>query len=240
MPQVQGLLFDVFGTVLDWRSSIEDYLAKKAPVNFKISSHLWKQIAEDWRTEYYKFAEHNSSDENVKDEFITLDKYQKVLIRQLVEKYNISDIWSDEELDDIANVWHHLRPWNDSVQGIKLLKSKYIVASLSNGNVRIMVDVAKHAGLLWDIIFGADIFKTYKPSSKVYLGASEYLDIRPANLVMVAAHIYDLDAAKALGFQTAYIPRPGEDNGLTVTADQVDYFATSLIDLYDQLEADRG
>ncbi|KAK9455568.1 HAD-like domain-containing protein [Dipodascopsis uninucleata] len=236
MVLVKALLFDVFGTVVDWRTNVVSYISDR--LDQKLDKTIdWNQFTEDWRREYYEFTQKGSRSEATSNEFLTVDQQHRITLEQLVQKYGFLDQVTSSELDDLTMAWHNLKGWDDTVEGLKLLKSQFIIGTLSNGNTKLLVDMAKYADLQWDVIFGGDTFKAYKPSSKMYLGAAELLQIDPENIVMVAAHIYDLKAAKSFGFQTAYIVRQGEDVGKVVGRDEVDFYTNSLVDLFKQLTA---
>ncbi|KAK9461142.1 HAD-like domain-containing protein [Lipomyces oligophaga] len=237
MSEIKALFFDVFGTVVDWRTGVKEHLIKNLPsdkADLKDSVD-WDTLVQDWRTAYFKFTVANSKSDASAPVFVTIDQQYTASIGPILKEYGIDSVWDDGQHEELARAWHYLGGWPDSVEGLTKLKSKYIISTLSNGNVRLLVDMAKYAGLPWDVVFGGDVFKIYKPSPKVYLGAAELLNLKPENVLMVAAHFYDLEAAKKYGLQTAYVVRQGEDTGITVTPDQVDYFAQNFFDLYDQL-----
>ncbi|KAK7203071.1 haloacid dehalogenase type II [Myxozyma melibiosi] len=235
MPaEIKALLFDVFGTVVDWRSSVREYMKTSMSDAALRESIDWDAFAEEWRVAYYKYTKSNAKADDT-TAFETVDQQHRKSLGPLAERYGLTEVWGEDDLDHVADAWHFLDGWSDTVEGLTLLKSKFIISTLSNGNVKLQVDMAKYAKLPWDLILAGDIFKIYKPSPKVYLGAVEMLQLKPENVLMVAAHIYDLQAAASLGLKTAYIDREGEDAGITVTPDQVDYYATDFIDLYRQL-----
>ncbi|KAK9469102.1 HAD-like domain-containing protein [Lipomyces arxii] len=234
MVEIKALLFDVFGTVVDWRSSIRDQLRKHSPADFKDSID-WDKFADDWRDAYFKFTFDNCDNTNKSDVFVNIDEQYRQSLDVLVKNYGLQQAWTSDQLDDIAKSWHFLKPWDDTVEGLTKLKSKYIIGTLSNGNVKILIDMAKYANLPWDVVFGGDMFRIYKPAPEVYLGAAKFLDMQPENILMIAAHIYDLQSAKAVGLQTAYITRSGEDIGKTVERSEVDYYVDSFVELFEQL-----
>ena len=146
---------------------------------------------------------------------------------------------SETELDDLNRVWHRLQPWPDTVAGLTRLRTRYVLASLSNGNVALLVNMAKHSGLPWDAVLSAELAHQYKPDPEVYLTAADLLGLEPEQVMMVAAHKGDLRAAAALGFKTAYVPRPleyGPDREIDTTPDpSFDVNATDFNDLADRL-----
>ncbi|KAK9370651.1 HAD-like domain-containing protein [Lipomyces kononenkoae] len=236
MAEIKALLFDVFGTVVDWRTSVKEYILARSPDRIKASID-WDEFAEEWRNLYYKFVSENSKDDgtSVFNSFVSVDQQYRQALDILVEEHGIENAWTDDQKDEIAKAWHYLRGWNDAVEGLALLKSKFIIGTLSNGNMRLLVDMAKHAKLPWDVVLSSELFKIYKPSPRVYLGATDYLQLKPENVLMVAAHMYDLEAAKSCGLRTAYVVRNGEDVGITVSPDNVDYLSSDFVDLYEQL-----
>ncbi|KAJ8101885.1 HAD-like domain-containing protein [Lipomyces tetrasporus] len=236
MTEIKALLFDVFGTVVDWRTSVKEQILNCSPDSIQTTVN-WDEFMQDWRNVYFKFASDNSKDDakSVFNSFLSVDQLYRQALDVLAEKYGINDVWTEQQKDEIAAAWHYLKGWDDSVEGLTLLKSKFIIGSLSNGNMRLLVDMAKYAGLPWDVVFSSELFKIYKPSARVYLGATDYLQLKPENVLMVAAHMYDLEAAKKCGLRTAYVVRKGEDIGITVSPDDVDYFVSDFIELYKQL-----
>ncbi len=202
---VQALIFDVFGTVVDWRSSlIEDFTAWSATRGL---SGDWTGLVDAWRQAYVP-----SMDEvrkNPSRGFIKLDDLHRRSLEQLAPQFGLSNL-SDSDLDYITTGWHRLKPWADVISGLTRLKSRYIISPLSNGNVGLLTRMAKNAGLPWDLILGGDVFGHYKPDPETYLGAAKLLNLLPGQVMMVAAHNGDLAAAQKLGLKTAFIPRPTE------------------------------
>ncbi len=203
---VKALTFDVFGTVVDWRGSIArdlgDYFAKRVP---PIQCD-WAAFADRWREKYQPSMERVRSGNRG---FVKLDVLHLENLRANLAEFSITGA-SEREIDHVNRVWHRLDPWPDSVAGMARLKRRYVLASLSNGNVSLMVDMAKRAGLPWDAILGAEAAQAYKPQPEAYLCTAEMLSLAPAQCLMVAAHNADLHAAAACGFRTAFIRRPYE------------------------------
>ena len=137
----------------------------------------------------------------------TLDELHRLSLDRLLPKFGLTGL-SEAEIDDLNKAWHRLRPWPDAVAGLTRLKRKFIIAPLSNGNIALMTNMAKHGGLPWDCILGAELARHYKPDPEVYQSAADFLDLPPAEVMMVAAHLDDLQAAKAVGLKTAFVPRP--------------------------------
>lgn len=138
-----------------------------------------------------------------------LDGLHRILLDELLEEFGIHGL-TEPEKENWNHVWHRLRPWPDSIPGLTRLKKQFTIAPLSNGNVSLLADMAKHAGLPWDLILSAELARHYKPDREVYLSAVELLSLRPEEVMMVAAHRDDLDAARAAGLRTAFIHRPDE------------------------------
>lgn len=204
---VQALVFDVFGTVVDWRSGVAreagPFLERHAAG--RVDAHAF---ADRWRSHYVPSMQAVSSGRRP---FVRLD----VLHRENLEAA-LRDVGIDPagvpagELDELNLAWHRLDPWPDSVGGLARLKTRYIIAPLSNGNIRLMLDMAKRAGLPWDAILGAEVAQAYKPMPQAYLRTAEVLGLQPAQICMVAAHNSDLAAARQCGLRTAFVRRPAE------------------------------
>jgi len=235
-PSVKAIVFDTFGTVVDWRSSVTkevEELARRKGVAIDGA-----KFADSWRAGYGPSMNRVRSGELP---WIKLDGLHRMILDKLLVDFKMTGL-SEAEIDDLNRAWHRLRPWPDAVGGLTRLKKKYTIAPLSNGNISLMTDLAKHSGLPWDCILGAELVKHYKPDREVYLSAAEYLDLKPADVMMVAAHVGDLRAAKALGLKTAFVTRPLEfgPNGkpdLKADASIADLSATNFNDLATQLGA---
>lgn len=201
---VKALVFDTFGTVVDWRGSI--IAEGQAWGKTKGITVDWARFADRWRAGYAP-----SMDKVRKGElpWTKLDDLHRILLEDLLEEFHIERL-SEEEKDHWNRVWHRLKPWPDSVAGLTRLKKKYTIAPLSNGNVALLTDMAKHSGLPWDAILGAELARHYKPDREVYLSAAEFLGVRPNEVMMCAAHTGDLMAARSFGLHTGFIHRPNE------------------------------
>ncbi len=201
---VKALTFDTFGTVVDYRSSIiaEGEALGKA----KGLTVDWAKFADAWRGGYAPAMDRVRRGELP---WTKLDALHRMMLDKVLADFGVKGL-SEKEIDQLNHVWHRLKPWPDAVSGLTRLKKKFIIAPLSNGNVRLMTDMAKHAGLPWDLILGAELARHYKPDKEVYLTAAELLNMTPPEIMMVAAHQNDLRAARALGFKTAFVPRPKE------------------------------
>ena len=203
-PNVQALLFDVFGTVVDWRTSIiDDLSAFGAQRGLSLD---WATFADDWRALYQPAMEEVRSHRRA---WTILDVLHRESLDKLCAKYGIADL-SEADKDHINKVWHRLRPWPDAVEGLTRLKSRYIIGTLSNGNVGLLTRMAKFARLPWDVVLGAETARAYKPQPQAYLASAELLNLRPEQVMLVAAHNGDLAAAASVGLRTAFVPRPNE------------------------------
>jgi 2-haloacid dehalogenase len=203
---VQALVFDVFGTVVDWRSGVAresaPFLARYAP-NADPGA-----FADAWRQRYQPAMEEIRSGRRP---FARLDVLHRENLEAILPEFGIErSAVSPSELDALNLAWHRLDPWPDSVPGLSRLKQGFIIAPLSNGNIRLMLDMAKRAGLPWDAILGAELAQAYKPSPEAYLRTAETLMLEPEQVCLVAAHNSDLAAARQCGLRTAFIPRPSE------------------------------
>jgi 2-haloacid dehalogenase len=211
---VQALLFDVFGTVVDWRSGVArdaaPFLARHAPGADPAA------FADAWRRRYSPAMEEVRSGRRP---FVRLDVLHLENLAAILPEFGMDPAAiPPSELKALNLAWHRLDPWPDSVSGLARLRRRFIVAPLSNGNIRLMLDMAKRAGLPWDAILGAEIAQAFKPSPEAYLRNAEALMLEPESVCLVAAHNDDLAAARRCGFHTAFIPRPTE-HGPNQTAD---------------------
>jgi 2-haloacid dehalogenase len=201
---VGALLFDVFGTVVDWRSSLIEEMTRIGAER-RLNAD-WGAFADDWRNLYQPAMEEVRSGRRA---WTILDVLHRESLDKLAPKYGLTGL-GDAELTHINTVWHRLKPWPDAVAGLSRLKSRYIIGTLSNGNVGLLTRMAKHAGLPWDVILGAETARAYKPLPQAYLASAELLNLPPAQLMLVAAHNGDLAAAAACGLRTAFVVRPTE------------------------------
>jgi len=204
LNDVKALHFDVFGTVVDWRSSVVAELA--AFGESKGISADWTQFADDWRGLYQPSMDGVRRGDR---EWRNLDTLHRESLITLISRFKITGL-TEEDIDRLNTIWHRLNPWPDSVQGLIRLRKKYVLATLSNGNVALMVNLARHGGLPWDAVLGAEIHRAYKPMPQCYLGNAQLLGLEPSQCMLVAAHNNDLAAARTLGYRTAFILRPTE------------------------------
>jgi 2-haloacid dehalogenase len=232
---VNALVFDVFGTVVDWRGSIireGELLGKRKGI-----AADWVAFADAWRGGYQPAMQRVRSGQIA---WTNIDGLHRVILNDLIRQFGIVGL-SEEEIDHFNRAWHRLWPWPDSVGGLHRLSQGYIVSTLSNGNVSLLTKMAKYAGLPWDCILSAELFNHYKPDPEVYLGAAKLLGPAPAQVMMVAAHMDDLIAAKKVGLRTALVTRPlefGPQRKADTAQDGagiVDFIATDFMDLATQL-----
>ena len=233
IDSIKALTFDVFGTVVDWRSGISE--EGRALGRDKGIEADWEAFADTWRGKY------QPSLARVRDgeaPWTNLDSLHRTSLDALLEEFGIESL-AEPDKDALNRAWHRLPPWPDSVVGLTLLRRKYVLATLSNGNVALLVNMARNAGLPWDAILGAEVAKHYKPQPECYLVTAELLGLAPRECMMVAAHNGDLVAAAALDFRTAFVPRPtehGPDQRTDLEAEHdFDIIAESFIDLAKQL-----
>jgi len=218
---MKALLFDAFGTVVDWRGSIAEEgktWAEETKAWPKAKGlHIdWAQFADRWRAGYAPSMEKVRKGELP---WTNLDRLHRALLEDLLTEFHIEGL-TDDEKDHWNRVWHRLKPWPDSVPGLTRLRTKYTIAPLSNGNIILMIDMAKRARLPWDAILGAEIVQTYKPNPEAYLRTADILALKPEQICMAAAHNSDLAAARACGLRTAFIPRLTE-HGPNQTTDLI-------------------
>jgi len=201
---VRALFFDVFGTLVDWRMSI----AREAEAILKPLGHVldWPAFADAWRGEYQGAMEEVRSGRIA---FSKLDVLHRRNLEITLERFGIAGL-SEDQKRNLNLAWHRLDAWPDVPPGLARLKRKYRLAPVSNGNISLMVDLARRNALPWDAILGAEIAGDYKPKPRVYLAAAGAFDLEPQDCMMVAAHSSDLKAAAALGLRTGHIARPNE------------------------------
>ena len=233
--EVRALTFDVFGTVVDWRSSIaREGQLLAAGRDFDVD---WFEFADRWRGGY---GPSMNRVRNGELPWTKIDVLHRMILDELIEEYGLQEL-TEEERVEFNYAWHRLSPWPDSVAGLNRLKTRYVITTLSNGNVALLTNMAKNAGLPWDAILSAELAERYKPNPAVYLKAADLLGLAPEQVMMVAAHPGDLRAAAATGLRTGYVPRPlerGPDRPFTPdTSGDFDVRATDFLDLARQLGA---
>jgi len=225
------LAFDVFGTVVDWHGSIA---AEATRLNLPVDAN---EFATAWRDGY------KPAMARVRSGILPwtkIDDLHRMILDDVLKAFNITSL-SESQVHELNRIWHRLNPWLDTVEGLTRLKSKFTIVTLSNGNLGLLADMAKNAGLPWDLILSAEVFRHYKPDPETYLGVAETFDVRPEQVMLVAAHKDDLVAAKACGLQTAFIERPLEFGPNYARKDLhreefTNYHAKDLNDLATQLK----
>ncbi|MCO4239192.1 haloacid dehalogenase type II [Pseudarthrobacter raffinosi] len=234
---VRAVLFDTFGTVVDWRTGVAGQAAAFAAARGQELDA--EAFADDWRALYQPAMEAIRSGSR---EFATLDSLHRENLDEVLRSHGFDpDLLDARALEELNKSWHRLPPWPDSVEGLAAVRRGYIVGPLSNGNTSLLVDMARNAGLPWDVIIGSDMTRTYKPLPAAYLRTAEFLDLRPGEVMLAAAHNNDLRAAREAGLATAFIARPTEygpsqDADLTPESDW-DLTASSITGLAHQLGA---
>jgi 2-haloacid dehalogenase len=232
---IKALTFDVFGTVVDWRTTIIrecTLLGKSKGIRL-----AWAEFADAWRRGY---APAMNKVRNGELPWMNIDAIHRMILDELLVNFNVSGL-RESDKDDLNHVWHRLKPWPDAIRGLRRLRRRFIVATLSNGNISLLVNMAKNAGLPWDCILSSELAKHYKPDKEVYQTAADLLGLKPKQIIMVAAHKDDLYAARKVGFKTAFVPRPlefgPEGNPDLITDPSFDVTATDFIDLANELNA---
>ncbi len=201
---IKALTFDVFGTVVDWRGSIVRE-CESSP-DLEDTDVDWAVFADTWRAGYEP-----SMDKVRKGElpWMNIDELHRLILDELLDRFEITGL-NEEHINRLHTVWHRLSAWPDVVSGLEWLRRKYTVATLSNGNVELLRNMAEYSGLPWDRVLSSELAGHYKPDPEVYLRAAESLGLAPSQIMMVAAHNSDLLAAKSVGFRTAFVCRPRE------------------------------
>ena len=231
---IRALTFDVFGTVVDWRNSIIEE-GKRLEVEWGIEVD-WARFADQWRGGYEPAM---AQVRNGELPWTTIDRLHRMILDDLLDRHDITGL-SEGQKDYLNRVWHRLSPWPDAVEGLERVRNHFIVASLSNGNVSLLTNMAKHAGLPWDCVLSAEFSKRYKPDPEVYTTAVELLGLQADQVMMVAAHEHDLRGAQAVGMKTAYVSRPeefgsGRAQDVFYGLPSFDLFATDFLDLSEKL-----
>jgi len=234
MDGIRALVFDVFGTVVDWRSTIireGRELGRQKGLDVD-----WAKFADTWRAGYAPAMNRVRTGQLP---WTPLDRLHRMILDGLLEDFHITGM-SEDDKEHLNRVWHRLDPWPDSVEGLRRLKNRFVIATLSNGNMALLVNMAKYSGLPWDCVLSAELARHFKPDAEVYRMAAVLLDLLPEQLLMVAAHESDLRAAHEVGLRTAFVARPLEygPNGTADkgTGSRFDLTATSFIDLAEELE----
>ncbi|KAJ6172399.1 Haloacid dehalogenase type II [Penicillium chermesinum] len=215
---LKALFFDTFGTLVEWRASVSEELAratqkalndqtKTIPADVRqraeaLTSSDWQKFAAEWRKSYGTFT---STFDPSKDEFVSVDQHHYNALQGLLKKRGISGLFDDKELWELAFTWHRLHPWADSSEGLVQLNKKFITSTLSNGNLSLLKDLASFGSLPFTRLTSSEEFGAYKPNPKVYKGAAGIVGLEPSQCGMVAAHLYDLKAAKECGKKDGFV-----------------------------------
>ena len=231
----KALIFDVFGTVVDWRGSIIRE-GRALAAEQGLGDVDWARFADAWRALYQPSMEEVRSG---KRKWTLLDTLHRESLEVCLAEFDIHGLFA-EDIDHLNRAWHRLEPWPDSVPGLNRLKTKFPIATCSNGNVALMVNMARRAGLPWDAILGAEPMRAYKPMEQAYVSSAAMLGCAPEEAMMVACHNDDLAAARSFGLQCAFIKRPDEwgpgANRDVVPAQDWEFVAEDFEDLASQLE----
>ena len=201
---IKALTFDVFGTVVDWRTTVIEEASRIGRT--KCLNVDWSGFADAWRAGYRQAMDRVRRGELP---WMNLDAIHGMLLDRLLAELDIAGM-TEAEKERINRVWHRLKAWPDSVSGLARLRKRFIVAALSNGNMALLTNLSKNAGLSWDCILSAELARHYKTDNEVYRMAADLLELQPEQVMMVAAHKEDLRAAQAIGFKTAFVLRPLE------------------------------
>lgn len=235
VPPVRALLFDVFGTLFDWRTSISRALAEFGAERGIVCD--WEAFVDAWRAAYAPSMDRVRCGETP---WRNLDELHAASLRELAVRFELPPL-DRSESEWIVARWHELSAWPDVRAGLERLRTRYVLGTLSNGNVALLVDLMRWADLRFDVLFSAESFERYKPDPATYLGAVKLLGLEPRDVMLVAAHNYDLHAAAALGLRTAFVGRPAEYGPAQredlVAAPGVDLAAADLGELADALLA---
>jgi 2-haloacid dehalogenase len=217
----RAILTDVFGTIVDWRTTVVRFLTTKSNQPSASASEAtktqakhstdWAAFAEAWRHSYYLFTRSYNNNANLNTPFKTVDAHHRSALKELLKKHDLPDLWTSEQEDEIALIWHYLDPWPDSANGLKLLSQQFRTCTLSNGNQALLRHLAEHGDLTYTEFFSGDDFGAYKPSPIVYEGAAGRLGLETGECALLAAHLGDLEAARRCGYQTIYVEREGEE-----------------------------
>ena len=232
MTSIRAMFFDVFGTLVDWRTGVAREADRAlGPLGYTLD---WTRFADAWRAEYQPGMEEVRAGSIP---FSKLDLLHRRNLERFMPRFGLTDL-SESVRHELTLAWHRLDAWPDVPAALKRLQKKFLLAPVSNGNISLIVDLAHRNSFPWDAILGAEIAGDYKPKPRVYLAACEAFDLDPAQCMMVAAHSNDLAAAAACGLRTAHVARPGEygpGTGERVSTVPVDFAAADLADLAGKL-----
>ena len=224
---VKALVFDVFGTVVDWRNGVaREAEAILKPLGYSLD---WLAFADAWRAQYQPGMDEVRTG---KIPFVKLDVIHRRMLQRIVPQFGLEKA-DAKVLDELTLAWHRLDAWKDVGPGFARLRKRFLMAPCSNGNISIMVDIARRNAMPWDAILGAEIAGDFKPKPRVYLASAEALNIKPDECMMTAAHSADLAAAAAAGLRTAHVGRPGENGPGTGEAEPLGTFDVVAKDFVD-------
>jgi 2-haloacid dehalogenase len=235
IENVRALTFDLFGTTVDWCGGVAHEVKRAlAPKGVQLD---WIAFTNRWRKEYQPAM---GAVREGKRSYVAMDVLHREMLDVALAEYGV-DVLSISEKDALALAWRRLAAWPDVVAGLERLKRKYLVVALSNANVALAANLAKHAGLSWDVILGSELVGTYKPMAPVYDSAPKFLDLKPEQVMMVACHVWDLRAAQTRGLRAAFVARPGEYGtgvpGSTPEPGEFDFVVNDFGELADALGA---
>ncbi|CAE6464671.1 unnamed protein product [Rhizoctonia solani] len=240
LPEVKALVFDVFGTVFDWHSNVARTLASHARPESLLTDSQWEIFAHKWREGIYAYR-HAAVE---RGKYFSPETIYFRTLEELVKTQNVSEGWDEAEMKIICEAWRTQSPWEDTLNGMEFLKAKFLVIALSNGSAKDLITMNRASGVTWDYILTSDLINAIKPSPESYKTAIRLLGLKPEEIAMVAAHEYDLDAAKNHGMRTIYINRDTEDTLIdkNTLRGRFDLFIGSggLNQLAKQLEAQSG
>jgi 2-haloacid dehalogenase len=229
---VRALFFDVFGTIVDWRTGVaREAQAILKPLGYAL---VWLAFADAWRAQYQPGMEEVRTG---RIPFAKLDVIHRRMLDRIRPRFGLEKV-DEDVLAELNLAWHRLDAWKDVAPGFARLRRRFLLAPCSNGNIALMVDLARRNDIRWDAILGSEIAGDFKPKPRVYLAAAEALNLQPGECMMVAAHSNDLAAAAALGLRTGHVARPGENGpgtGEAAPRVPVDVAARSFEDLADKL-----
>ncbi|RUP50583.1 HAD-like domain-containing protein [Jimgerdemannia flammicorona] len=242
LPLPNRYVFDVFGTLFDWRSAVvrefkclaRDASKRGSNTEAMLSGVNWMEFTDEWRKGYGRNTKALAAKPTPSDSFPKLDVVHRQILDDLIISHGLHGVFTELELTHVNLAWHRLDPWPDVPQGLRMLQRGYMTSTLSNASVRLLVDLARWGGISFDLLISSELFGTYKPNPRVYLNAAELLDLRPEEVCLVAAHRYDLEAAKGCGYATVYLRRKGEDDGepeINTPNEKIDVVVDDLQDL---------
>lgn len=231
ISQIKVLAFDIFGTVVDWHGSIVREVEALYP-------HVDADaFALQWRSGYQPAMERVRSGDLA---WTPIDELHRLILNELLPRFGLSHL-DASQIEHLNRVWHRLQPWPDAIEGLQRLKRHYTITTLSNGNIGLLTNMAKRAGLPWDCILSAEVFRAFKPDPATYLGVASIFKLAPGEVMLVAAHQDDLDAAQACGLRTAYVERALEFGAGCVKDVSInarnDMHAANFVDLAQQMQS---